>query len=100
MRKDVFEQYGLYDESYSIASDYEISQRWFRQESIKKVFMNRWVVRMGLGGKSTSVGLQKKKSAEDMRVIRSYKMWGYFTLACKIAQKIPQYLSPRIFNYE
>lgn len=99
VRKEVFENYGLYDESYSIASDYEISQRWFREDKIKKAFLNRWVVKMRLGGKSTNPALQKKKSAEDMRVIRAYKMWGYFTLACKIGQKIPQYLLPQLTFY-
>ena len=54
---------------------------------------------MRLGGKSTNPALQKKKSAEDMRVIRAYKMWGYFTLACKIGQKIPQYLLPQLTFY-
>ena len=96
VRREIYKQYGLYDQSYSIASDYEISLRWFKNDLIKKVFLNEWVVKMRLGGKSTSAKLQKLKSAEDLSIIRRYHLLGYFTLACKIARKIPQYLIPRI----
>jgi len=92
VRREVFESFGLYDESYSIASDYEISLRWFTRPELKKVYMNRMVVKMGMGGKSTSMALQKKKSTEDARVLKQYKLWGKLTLAFKILRKIPQYL--------
>jgi glycosyltransferase len=96
VKRAVFEQYGLYDEQYSIASDYDISLRWFLNDEIKKVFLKEWVVKMRLGGKSTSMNLQKRKSTEDLEIIRQYHLWGYFTLFCKITQKIPQYLIPKI----
>lgn len=100
VRKEVFEKYGLYEEHYRIASDYEISQRWFQNDEIKKFYLNEWVVKMRLGGKSTNAKLQKLKSSEDLDVIRRYHLWGWFTLGCKIARKIPQYLSPRIIKYK
>jgi Glycosyltransferases involved in cell wall biogenesis len=99
VRKEVFEKYGLYEEHYRIASDYEISQRWFQNNEIKKVYLNEWVVKMRLGGKSTNAKLQKLKSSEDLDVIRRYHLWGWFTLGCKIARKVPQYLLPRIIRY-
>jgi len=95
VKREVFDKYGIYDENYSIASDYEISLRWFLNDDIKKVFLNQWVVKMRLGGKSTSMNLQKKKSVEDLEIIRKYGLPGRFTLFCKIAQKIPQYLIPK-----
>jgi len=94
VRRAVFEQYGLYDESFKIASDYEISLRWFTNEKIKKVYLNRIVVKMRFGGKSTTPGLQGLKSSEDYRIIKQYKLWGFITLGCKIARKIPQYIQP------
>jgi len=100
VKKEVFEKYGLYEESYSIAGDYEISLRWFKNDKIKKVFLNQWVVKMRLGGKSTSASLQKKKSKEDLDIIRRYNLLGEFTLACKIARKIPQYVLPKIIRYK
>jgi len=94
VRREVFDNYGLYDESYSIASDYEISLRWFTQSNLKKVHLKLCVVKMLLGGKSTSMALQKKKSTEDNRVLKQYKLWGKLTLLFKIVRKIPQYIQP------
>lgn len=98
VKKEVFEKYGYYDENYSIASDYDISLRWFTNQSIKKVFLDKWLVVMRLGGKSTSAALQKKKSSEDYRIMKEFKFVGFFTLAFKIARKVPQYLIPRIWK--
>ena len=99
VKRDVFNHYGFYDEKYKIASDYEISLRWFTNPNIKTYFLDTWVVKMRLGGKSTTPGLQKKKSAEDYAIIKKYKLWGFFTLGFKIARKIPQYIIPRIIKF-
>lgn len=96
VKKEVFEKYGFYDEGYSIASDYEISLRWFSNSNIKKVFLNEYLVRMRMGGKSTTAKLQKKKSTEDFDIIKKYGLLGPITLGCKIARKIPQYLRPKL----
>lgn len=96
--KDIFNTYGLYSLDYSIASDYDISLRWFTNDTIKKVFINSLLVKMRLGGKSTTAKLQKRKSSEDLHIIRKFKLLSYFTLFCKIARKIPQYILPRILN--
>ncbi|MDR1706516.1 MAG: glycosyltransferase [Prevotella sp.] len=100
VRKGVFDQYGLYDENYSIASDYEISLRWFFNDNIKKIFLDSWVVKMRLGGKSTTAKFQKRKSSEDLSIIRKYHLWGWFTLGCKIMRKIPQYFMPQLINID
>ncbi|GHA49683.1 glycosyl transferase [Salinimicrobium marinum] len=95
VRKEVFEKNGFYHRGYTIASDYEISLRWFKNDDIKKFFLNEWVVKMRLGGLSTSARLQLRKSREDLRIIKLYHLNGLFTLACKIGRKIPQYLVPQ-----
>ena len=98
VRREIFEKYGLYNPGYTIASDYEISLRWFKNDQIKKLFLNEWVVKMRLGGLSTSGKLQIKKSREDLRIIKLYNLNGIFTLACKIGRKIPQYLIPQVLG--
>lgn len=98
VRREVYEIYGLYDPGFSIASDYEISLRWFQNEKIRKFYLNEWVVKMRLGGKSTSLGLQRIKSTEDLKIIRSHRLRGLFTLCFKIGRKIPQYIMPSIFG--
>lgn len=96
VKREVYEKYGLYDQSYSIASDYEISLRWFKNDNIKKRFLNQWVVIMRMGGKSTTVSLQKRKSSEDYRIIQQYKLKGLITLGFKIGRKIPHYIIPQL----
>lgn len=100
VKKDVFDKYGLYREDFKIASDYEISLRWFKNDSVKKVFVDEWVVKMRLGGKSTDIKQQKVKSSEDLIIIKEYQLWNKFTLFCKIFRKIPQYLFPVVFKYK
>lgn len=96
VRKEVFNKNGLYNCKYAIASDYEISVRWFQNDTIKKFFLNEWVVKMRLGGLSTSPKFQLRKSKEDLEIIRMYGLKGFFTLACKIGRKVPQYIIPQL----
>ncbi len=98
VKKEVFEKYGNYNPGYRIASDYEISLRWFKNDDIYKFYLNEWVVKMRLGGLSTSANLQLKKSKEDLRIILKYKLPGVFTLGFKIARKIPHYIIPQIIG--
>lgn len=95
VRRQVFEKYGFYNPQYSIAGDYEISLRWFQNDEIKKLFLDEWVVRMRLGGLSTSAKWQLKKSKEDLKIIKEHKLKSFFTLGCKIGRKIPQYFISR-----
>lgn len=96
IRREIFLMYGMYDTRFSIASDYEISLRWFQNDEIRKYYLDQWVVKMKLGGLSTHAGLQLKKSIEDLKIIRLYRLDGFLTLACKIGRKVPQYLLPRV----
>jgi glycosyltransferase involved in cell wall biosynthesis len=100
VKKTVFDSYGLYDENYSIASDYEISLRWFKEKAIQTYFLNTWVVKMRLGGKSTTAKLQKKKSSEDLKIIEKHNLLGKVTLFFKVLRKIPQYALPKILKYK
>lgn len=100
VKKTIFEKYGLYREDFKIASDYEISLRWFKNKNIKKVFFNEWVVKMRMGGKSTDINQQMMKSSEDLKIITENKLRGKFTLFFKIIKKIPQYILPKVLKYK
>lgn len=100
VKRNVFEKYGLYREEFKIASDYDISLRWFQNRNIKKVFYDDYVVKMRIGGKSTDLSQQGKKSSEDLKIIKDHKLLGYFTLFFKILRKVPQYLLPKFFHQQ
>jgi len=100
VKREIFEKFGLYKEDFKIASDYEISLRWFKNNQLKKIFMNDWVVKMRLGGKSTDLTQQKLKSEEDLKIIKQYKLFGKLTLLFKIVRKVPQYIFPMLIKYK
>lgn len=95
----VYTTHGLYDESYAIAGDYDVSLRWFKDKNLKKVYLDKATVLMRLGGKSTTANLQKRKSTEDLEIIKKHNLLGIITLCCKILRKIPQYVKPWLKNY-
>ncbi|WP_373056969.1 glycosyltransferase family 2 protein [Zunongwangia sp. H14] len=100
VRREIYEKYGLYDQHYKIAGDYEMSLRWFKNDNIRKKYINQWIVKMRLGGKSTTMKLQKKKSLEDMEIIEKHNLMGLFTLFFKVGRKIPHYLIPQLRGFK
>lgn len=70
VRKDVYEQYGLYDESFKIASDTKFLLNVLYRQNIKVAFLPQFVVKMQMGGASTDMKRQKEMWQEDMRVFR------------------------------
>lgn len=99
VKKEVFKTVGMYDESYAIASDYDFTLKLLKNPKIKKEFLDEWVVKMRLGGKSTTASLQKKKSLEDYQIIKKNNLFGTFTLSSKIIRKIRQYALPKVIKY-
>ncbi|HLW08020.1 MAG TPA: glycosyltransferase family 2 protein [Marinilabiliaceae bacterium] len=98
VRNSVYEKHGLYDKDFEIAGDYDVCMRWFKDNSLSKYYLKDYLVNMRIGGRSTVMHLQKKKSAEDLKIINRHHLLGVFTLACKIGRKIPQYISPYFYN--
>lgn len=98
VKREMIERLGLYDLRYSISSDYDISLRWFLDKSVKKRFLNQYMVIMNLGGKSTTPALQRKKSSQDLLIIKRHRLLGVFTLLCKILRKLPQYVKPFLYK--
>lgn len=98
VKNEVFAKHGLYDLKYSIASDYDLSLKWFLDKNLKKTFLDQYIVKMRLGGKSTSIDLQRTKSLQDLAIIRKYHLWGVITLFFKLVRKVPQYLKPYFIN--
>lgn len=99
-KNEIFQLHGFYDEFYKISGDYDLSLKWFKDKSLKKVYINKPMVLMRLGGKSTSADLQRKKSQEDLQILKKHNLLGVFTLFFKIIRKIPQYIKPRFKKYK
>lgn len=52
LRKSIYNKYGLYNDRYRIAADYEFELRLLYKYNVKLIYIERPLVRMGLGGKS------------------------------------------------
>ena len=52
VKKSVYDRYGFFDLSYSIASDYELMLRFLQKYSISSCYIPTTLVRMRIGGKS------------------------------------------------
>lgn len=90
--REAYNLMGLYDTHYRIASDYEYTLRALKYKNLKKFYLNQYVIRMKMGGASTSFRNQFKKSKEDFIIMRYYRLPAFLTLLFKILRKIPQFL--------
>lgn len=70
IRKEVFEKYGVYDESYRIAADTKLLLNVLYRQRIKATFLPQYVVRMQMGGASTDMNRQREMWKEDIRVFK------------------------------
>ena len=90
-KKDIFETYGLYNESLQISSDYDFILRIFKETKLKKSYIPEVMVKMTAGGKSNgSFRNICRKTHEDLRAIRANKVGGIYTLFFKNIRKLKQ----------
>ncbi len=53
-RKSVYKKYGLYDDTYTIAGDFELMLRFFEKHTIQSKYIPQTLVNMKLGGVSNA----------------------------------------------
>jgi len=89
--KSVFESVGLYNEGYKISADSEWLLRCLYKSSLKVSYLNDYIIRMRMGGASTSLRLTLKKWREDLRLYHSFGLNPFISLSMKVLSKIPQF---------
>ncbi len=98
IRRECFDKMGLYNESYKIAADSDFLLRYMYKADFRVTYYDNYVVRMRMGGLSTSPEKMKQKWAEDLRLYRENGFNPYWTLGCKIISKIPQFISAKLIK--
>lgn len=86
------EECGLYDESYKIAADTDWLLHSFYDLSPKVFYLKKYIVRMRMGGLSTSSKNSKNKWEEDLRIYKAHGIQPQIALTGKIISKIPQFI--------
>jgi len=92
LRREVFDRWGVYDTSFSIAADYDAMLRYLVKGKVQLAYVPEVFVKMRVGGESNrSLSRILKKSGEDYRALRQNGVGGVASLACKNFSKIQQF---------
>jgi glycosyltransferase involved in cell wall biosynthesis len=72
VRKDAFKKYGLYDQSYGTAADYELMLRFMYLRMVNVFYLNEVIVKMSMGGVSNRNYINRVKAwTGDFKAMRS-----------------------------
>jgi len=93
MKKKIYEEYGNFDTSYKIASDYDLMLRTLASGKIEAKYIPIVITRMRLGGTSNK-NLKNiwRKSFEDWQALRRNNIGGFLILLKKNLTKIGQFI--------
>lgn len=65
LKREIYEQYGLYRTDYRIAADYEFMIRFLKDKENKLAYLPKTIIRMYYGGTSTADGSSYMKSLSE-----------------------------------
>lgn len=97
VKKEVYDRYGLYDESYKIAADTKFLLNILYKHKIKTAYLPKYVVKMRMGGTSTNIHKMQEMFVEDKRVFKEmgFRMQS-LAKVMKMMWKVPQYVRAKI----
>lgn len=95
IRRDVMMREGLYDESYKIAADTELLVRYLYEVRLKVAYMHRRIIRMRMGGLSTSRHKLKLMWKEDIKLYKTHGFEAVPTKIMKMMWKVPQFVEAK-----
>ncbi|TNF49404.1 MAG: glycosyltransferase [Bacteroidetes bacterium] len=91
IKKSIIDQYGGYDLTNRIASDTEFLLRYLYKHRINIKYINSYIVKMRLGGLSTSKSRALIVFKEDVKIYRQYGLSSFVVLNKKLGT-LKQYL--------
>lgn len=92
IKKGYFQKLDLYNLKYKISSDYDFMLKFLKDPSLKIYYLNKYIVKMKIGGKSNkSIRNILTKSFEDYDIIRNHNLGGLLTLLYKNISKLKQF---------
>ena len=92
LRREIYQQYGAFDMSFKIASDYDFMLR-ILSSNISVKYLPEVLYKMRIGGASNkSIANILQKSKEDLKALKKNNIGGLYALLYKNISKIPQFL--------
>lgn len=95
IRREVMKDLGLYNESYKIAADTDLLIRYLYFADLNVYYLNRYIVKMRMGGLSTDSRKRKAMWKEDIRIYKSHGFAPIITKLMKMTWKVPQFIKAR-----
>ena len=96
LKRSVIEKHGLYNENYRIASDSDFLLRYLWKKNLRVEYLNKYVVKMRMGGLSTNANLRKLVWEEDVRMFRENGFFGVPEKLMKMCWKVPQFVKAKL----
>ncbi|WP_367757280.1 glycosyltransferase family 2 protein [Flavobacterium sp. WC2430] len=92
LKKSLMEKYGVYDLNFKIASDTEFLLRYLFKYKIKLSYLNEYIVKMRMGGLSTSYSRAFEVLKEDYAIYKFHNVNPIRAVFQKKLQALSQYL--------
>ncbi|MFV8372669.1 glycosyltransferase family 2 protein [Flavobacterium sp. LB2P74] len=93
IKKSVMDKLGCYDLSFKIASDTEFLLRYLFKHKINMTYLNEFVVKMRMGGLSTSYKRAFEVLSEDYNIYKYHHLSAVRTVFLKKLQAMVQYFN-------
>ena len=95
LKKIIYENFGMFDLNYKIAADYDLTTRLLIKNRIKIRYLNKALVIMSLGGKSSKISNRLEHSFEIFHIWKALDpSWAFLMPVIKPLAKIFQFSNP------
>lgn len=71
VRREIYEKYGVFDTSFDISADFELMLRFIEKNRIHAVYLDRYMVKMRIGGESTRS--LKNRIIGNRNILRAFR---------------------------
>ncbi|WP_347049765.1 glycosyltransferase family 2 protein [Flavobacterium olei] len=92
LKKNIIDKYGLYNLDFKIASDTEFLLRYLYKYEIKMSYIDSYIVKMRMGGMSTSFKRAFEVLQEDYRIYKFHGLAAMGTVFLKKTSALKQYI--------
>jgi len=92
LKKNIIDKYGLYNLDFKIASDTEFLLRYLYKYEIKISYVDSYIVKMRMGGMSTSFKRAFEVLQEDYRIYKFHGLAAMGTVFLKKTSALKQYI--------
>ncbi|MEZ9901715.1 glycosyltransferase family 2 protein [Vibrio breoganii] len=93
MKRELYEEYGLFDLSFKIAADYDSLLRYLWVNKVSMAYLPKVLIKMRVGGASNrSLSNIIQKTKEDIQALKNSSLSWPQAILIKNLSKIPQFI--------